>query len=362
MAQDPVKEEMRRKDEKPAVSVRRAKQLAEEHFGLRPPHILDRIVRFGRPATRVIPLNSYDDKNFLFYNRRIVKFYNGVESAYPAFIDAQARAMERARGAGILTNTPYRTKDDKDAAYVDLGGTKHAMRVLSFIPGKVLGDIDQSDDLLVQAGELIGSLDACFQGFDHIGFHRNHFWDLRHSLELRNFVTYIASESRKDLVSRLLVDFETKVLPVAPDLRLSVIHNDANDQNVLTDVDGKNVIGILDWGDMVKTWLVCEIAISMAYIMLNKENILKDACLLLQGYAKQIKLQETELKVLRVLVACRLACSSTMSAYSASKDPTNEYLLLTQEPGWKTLEAFMMLPEEEVYDAFATAAGMKAIE
>ena len=41
MAQDPVKEEMRRKDEKPAVSVRRAKQLAEEHFGLRPPHILD---------------------------------------------------------------------------------------------------------------------------------------------------------------------------------------------------------------------------------------------------------------------------------------------------------------------------------
>ena len=35
------------------------------------------------------------------------------------------------------------------------------MRVLSFIPGKVLGDIDQSDDLLVQAGELIGSLDAC---------------------------------------------------------------------------------------------------------------------------------------------------------------------------------------------------------
>ncbi|QDZ23270.1 hydroxylysine kinase [Chloropicon primus] len=364
--QDPVAEEMRRKDEKPSISIRKARELALEHFNLRGPHPLDRIFRFGRQATRIIPLNSYDDRNFLFYRKRMVKFYNGVESGHPAFIDAQGRAMARCKAGGILTNAPVLAKDGKDVVFVELvrkdegSGElvtrKHAMRVLEFIPGKVLGDIEQTDDLLVQAGELIGRVDEVFQNFDHIGFHRNHLWDLKHSLKLREFVGHIRGGSRKELVVRVLQEFEDKVLPLSGKLRESVIHNDANDQNILADEKGKEVIGILDWGDMVKSWLVCEIAIAMAYVMLNKEDILKDASSLLKGYCKRVQLRECEVKVLRTLIACRLACSSTMSAYSASKDPDNKYLLLTQEPGWKALEAFMALPEDVVSKTFARAA------
>ena len=102
-------------------------------------------------------------------------------------------------------------------------------------------------------------------------------------------------------------------------------------------------------------------------------------------------MEPREFEVLRTLIACRLACSSTMSAYSgacpppehplptllspsnasenplthslsvslsrtASKDPQNEYLLLTQEPGWVALENFWRLSEKSALKAFLTTA------
>ena len=370
--QDPVEEEEARKTKKPQVSCRRARQLVRHHYALThkededvnqnmkvwAPTLLDRILRIGRPVTRVFGLNSYDDRNFRYYGKSIVKFYNGVESSWPGFIDAQARAMERVRRRGVVTNCPVRTKEGKDVVYVDLPSGRHAMRVLRYLPGKLMGDEDvvQTDELLLEAGSLIGKIDAAFENFDHIGFHRNHLWDLKHFAKLKPFVEYIPNGSRKDIVLQVLREFETEVLPVSSSLRESVIHNDANDQNILTSEDGSHIIGVVDWGDSVKTWLVCEIAISMAYVMLNKKDILRDASLLLAGYCGQYPLQPEEYKVLGTLIASRLACSVTMSSYSYSKDPGNKYLLITQEPGWKALEAFVKIPKEKVLESFLNAS------
>ena len=104
------------------------------------------------------------------------------------------------------------------------------------------------------------------------------------------------------------------------------------------------------------TQYVAEIAIAMAYIMLDKPDILRDASLLLAGYCKVCPLEDRELAVLRTLIACRLACSSAMSAYSSAKEPENEYLVITQEPGWKCLEAFVEMSQEDVLKAFVAAS------
>ena len=39
-----------------------------------------------------------------------------------------------------------------------------------------------------------------------------------------------------------------------------------------------------------------------------------------------------------LLIACRLACSVTLGAFSFQQNPTNTYLLLHSEPAWKALE------------------------
>ena len=62
------------------------------------------------------------------------------------------------------------------------------------------------------------------------------------------------------LVGKLAADFERTVAPLLPSLRRSVIHNDANDFNVLvgggSDLYTRNqsVVGLIDFGDMVYSY------------------------------------------------------------------------------------------------------------
>ena len=50
--------------------------------------------------------------------------------------------------------------------------------------------------------------------------------------------------------------------------------------------------------------------------------------------------------VLPCLVAARLVQSVTMSAFSHSKDPTNDYLLITAKTGWDALRLVTGMEEE----------------
>jgi inosine triphosphate pyrophosphatase len=80
----------------------------------------------------------------------------------------------------------------------------------------------------------------------------------------------------------------------------------------------------------------------MAYGMLStygKSNrSLSAAAAVLRGYNSVYPLMEACRKHLVLLVACRLACSATLGAYSYQQDPSNKYLLLHTEPCWKALE------------------------
>ena len=81
------------------------------------------------------------------------------------------------------------------------------------------------------------------------------------------------------------------------------------------------------------------------------------AAALLRGFAAEFALEPSELSVLRTLVACRLAISVTLGAYSQQQDPDNAYLSLHAQPGWLALEAFWRGADaREVDAAFAAAA------
>src|SRR5204863_512689 len=54
-----------------------------------------------------------------------------------------------------------------------------------------------------------------------------------------------------------------------PNLRQSVIHNDANDNNVLVSEDGESISGLLDLGDAVHSITVNELAVAAAYAALD---------------------------------------------------------------------------------------------
>jgi len=68
------------------------------------------------------------------------------------------------------------------------------------------------------------------------------------------------------------------------------------------------------------------------------------AAAVLRGYNSVYPLTELERKHLVRLIACRLACSATLGAYSYKQNPENEYLLFHSEPCWKALE--LIWPED----------------
>jgi Ser/Thr protein kinase RdoA (MazF antagonist) len=65
-------------------------------------------------------------------------------------------------------------------------------------------------------------------------------------------------------------------------LRHGVIHGDANDHNVLAERD--RMTGLLDFGDMVHTAIVCELAVALAYAMLGERDPLAAAGAVIRGY------------------------------------------------------------------------------
>lgn len=58
--------------------------------------------------------------------------------------------------------------------------------------------------------------------------------------------------------------------PVSASLPQQVIQNDANDHNIVVDATGDKVAGIIDFGDMVRTSRVNELAICIAYGAQNR--------------------------------------------------------------------------------------------
>ena len=57
---------------------------------------------------------------------------------------------------------------------------------------------------------------------------------------------------------------------------------------------------------------------------------------------------EAEWVVLPTLIACRIAMSLCIGAYSSAKDPTNEYLKLTLLPGLTALRNLRATPADEL--------------
>lgn len=80
----------------------------------------------------------------------------------------------------------------------------------------------------------------------------------------------------------------------------------------------------------------------MAYAMVSNygktNRSLSAAAGILRGYNSVYPLSNLEKEHLRLLIACRLACSVTLGAYSYKQNPENRYLLLHAEPAWRSLE------------------------
>ena len=247
----------------------------------------------------------------------------------------------------------------------DTQGGEHLVRLLTYVPGQLFAQTQPHTPALLRSlGSLMGHMDSALQGFEHPAAERTLKWDLPQAAWIRDYMQYIASPARRAIVERFLALFETDVLPALPRLRRSVIHNDANDYNVLVtaadDAGQGQVISVIDFGDMVYTATVCELAIAAAYAMLGKADPLAAAASVVAGYNEVFPLSEDELAVLYPLICTRLCISVVNSAYQQQVEPHNEYLKISEQPAWVLLAQLVDIHPRFAHYQLRHACGLPA--
>jgi Ser/Thr protein kinase RdoA (MazF antagonist) len=227
-------------------------------------------------------------------------------------------------------------------------GDTYVLRVLTYIPGKPMAEFSPySYELIRDFGRTMGLLDRALSGFDHPSFHYHFNWDLDKAVNVvEKYHLLISNKEVAKHVRQNLLDFKNSVEPHFDTLRKSVIHNDANDYNIL--VNGNRVTGIIDFGDVIYSYSICDLAIATAYAVLEAEDILRVITEMAIGYNETMTIENDELIVLFPMIRMRLAVSACMSAYQVSLRPDDDYLVISQEPIRNTLPSLMLLDVLEV--------------
>ena len=82
--------------------------------------------------------------------------------------------------------------------------------------------------------------------------------------------------------------------PLRDALPRSVIHNDANDYNVMVSpsLEGTRLSGLIDFGDLTRGWRAAEVAVAAAYGMMELHDPVAAACAVARGYSVVTPLEE----------------------------------------------------------------------
>ncbi len=242
-------------------------------------------------------------------------------------------------------------------------GVSYAVRLLHYVPGRLYSAAPKSLSLLHSLGDFLGRMSCALQGFAHCAAHRDDFlWNLDNALAVRQYIEDIDGAGDRELITGVFKRYANCVLPRLPSLRVGVIHGDINDNNLVVDASDPGVVsGAFDFGDMAYARQINELAIAMAYALMEMPDVAAASRELIGAYCKRFALQETELEVLFDLIEMRLAMSLCISSHRAKEFSDNAYLLVSQEPALALLRTLSAINPEIKICIARVSAGLSAV-
>ena len=142
-------------------------------------------------------------------------------------------------------------------------------------------------------------------------------------------VALVADEAMQTLVADVAARVRARDGERFARLRRAAVHNDPNDYNVL--VEAGTIAGLLDFGDIVHSFAIADLAIAIAYAVLDKRDPLDAAVAVVRGYARTRPLDDDEVAALFGLVLLRLCVSVCIAARQQRQRP--ERSVPVDEPG-----------------------------
>jgi Ser/Thr protein kinase RdoA (MazF antagonist) len=300
------------------VPIDRAVALVTERYGFEP---------------RAARLTGERDENFRLTDeggaQYVLKIANPAED--PAETDLQTAALLHIEAADPALPIPRVVRERQGGAqvrFLDEAGFGRTARILTYLPGRLLGAAGRSQRQRGACGDMGGRLTLALRDFAHPAASRAVVWDLRHAGHMRRLLDELppvpCRGAAADLIARLLPRIESQL----PQLRHQVVHNDLNPLNILVDpTDEARVTGIIDFGDMTDTALIADVAVSAAELIpaectdpaLARECVLDVA----RAYHARVPLLPTELALLGALAAARLLMNVVIHEWHVHRNPAS---------------------------------------
>jgi hydroxylysine kinase len=289
------------------------------------------------------PLESERDRNFRIEApdeaEFLLKIHNAAEDV--AFIEMQELALEHVAAADASLPVPgtIPTRERaRHATWTDPRGAEHVVRLLTYLPGTKVDSPDFSLDALRRYAGVVARMGNALRNFSHPASRHPMLWDDLQIAAVRPLLGFVEDPEGRALVDRWLTRAESRTVPALKRLRSQVIHNDLTRDNVLFD-DRQDVSAILDFGDMVETAFVCDLANMLASILGERPDFLAVAETAIAGYVAVTPLRVAELELLPDVVAARAVADIVVSEWRKVQHPENaDYITHWEAGSWVILE------------------------
>ncbi|HEV2285782.1 MAG TPA: phosphotransferase [Steroidobacteraceae bacterium] len=301
------------------VPIERALALVRERYGLAP-----RCARLTGERDENFRLTGADGREY------VLKIANAAER--PAETDFQTAALlhlERADPALPVPRVVRTRAGEPYVRFADEAGGERTARLLTWLPGKLLGSSQRSSAQRAACGRIGGRLALALRDLRHAAEERAIVWDVRHTGHMRHLLTDMPAFPYREASATLLERLVPPIDAQLPKLRHQILHNDLNPLNILVDpADEARVAGVIDFGDMTRAALIADVAVAAAELIppgcgaTAARAAVREVAI---AYHACVPLEERELALLGVLAAARVLMTVVIHEWHVHHNPASDH-------------------------------------
>lgn len=275
----------------------------------------------------------------------------------PGMLDFQTQAMQwiEQRDPTIPAQRVIPADDGRYSQRLTIAGRESVVRLLSYIDGVTWHDISTpSKALAASLGAMLARLNRALHDFKHPSQDYRSLWDLKSADEVAPLAKHIPDEDVRRLVEGHLSDYLATVPKLFGQLPWQVIHGDINPRNVIVSAGDPHMpAGIIDFGDMIHSPRIFDLAILCAY------SLDADGCerakAAATAYHRENSLTDAEKSVLLPSIKCRLAIMLCIAYWRSKLYPENiAYIQRSTQYATRAVRMIADHPPGELEAQFAT--------
>ena len=316
----------------------------------------------------VTELPGERDLNFLISGeiKYIAKVYDASIEGIADWLSLQDRALEYLTENGAL-NVPKILRPHSDSNTSTLShsenGKNYLVRVLTWVDGEPWAKrSDHTPDEIEELGALVGAVDRALKELplsskDFAQLHRTFMWNMMQAENLVPSIPLIKDGEIRAIATEVLNRFIKEVKPELNQMPAQLIHNDANDYNIIENQQGSHLI---DFGDVISAPKIVGVAVACAYLACASEDPTKEITHFLRGYHRASPLTPDDVRLLFDLIQIRLISSVINAAIQQAAQPDNEYLGISQSVVPVALQKLAAFDRHHAHFRFRDAIGLEA--